>query len=71
MIYAISDLHGIPLSQLKSLLTQANFSEQDTLFVLGDTVDRGDHGIELLLWMMEQPNVIHLLGNHEAMMLSC
>lgn len=70
MIYAVSDLHGIPLSDLKHLLAQADFGDADTLFVLGDSIDRGKHGIDLLLWMMEQPNVFHLLGNHEAMLLS-
>lgn len=70
MIYAISDLHGICLQDLQQLLRQAEFSEEDTLFVLGDTIDRGAHGVALLQWMMEQYNVIHLLGNHEAMLLS-
>ena len=70
MIYAVSDLHGIPLTDLKHLLETANFGDADTLFVLGDSIDRGKHGIDLLLWMMDQPNVFHLLGNHEAMLLS-
>lgn len=70
MIYVTSDLHGIALSQLQLLLQNANFSTVDTLFVLGDSIDRGEHGLELLLWMMEQYNVIHLLGNHEEMLLS-
>ena len=70
MIYVTSDLHGIALSQLQLLLQNANFSPEDTLFVLGDSIDRGEHGLELLLWMMEQYNIIHLLGNHEEMLLS-
>lgn len=70
MIYVTSDLHGISLQRLKSLLFQADFSGDDTLFVLGDSIDRGSYGIDLLLWMMEQYNVIHLLGNHEAMLRS-
>ena len=70
MIYVTSDLHGIPLSQLQALLQKAGFSPEDTLFVLGDSIDRGEQGLELLLWMMEQYNVIHLLGNHEEMLLS-
>ena len=70
MIYVTSDLHGIALSQLQVLLQKAGFSPEDTLFVLGDSIDRGEHGLELLLWMMEQYNIIHLLGNHEEMLLS-
>ena len=34
MIYVTSDLHGIALSKLQVLLQNANFSPEDTLFVL-------------------------------------
>ena len=72
MIYAISDLHGLKLEKLKSLLKKANFCENDWLFVLGDVVDRqNDGGVEILKWLLEQPNAEFLLGNHEAMLLSC
>ena len=72
MIYVTSDLHGFPLDHLMRLLDQAHFSKQDFLFVLGDVIDRNeDGGIGVLLWMMEQPNVELILGNHEAMLLSC
>ena len=72
MIYATSDLHGYPLPDFLRLLNKACFSEADFLFVLGDVVDRnGDGGIAMLEWMMLQPNVQLILGNHEAMLLSC
>lgn len=71
MIYATSDLHGYPLEQFKALLKKANFSDEDYCFVLGDVIDRGEHGIELLRWMSLQPNIELILGNHEAMLLSC
>lgn len=71
MIYVTSDLHGIHPSRLEALLAKAGFSEEDFLFVLGDVIDRGDHGAELLLWLTEQPNVQLILGNHEAMLLAC
>ena len=72
MIYATSDLHGYPLDRFQKLLKQADFGNQDFLFVLGDVIDRnGDGGVGLLRWMMEQPNVELILGNHEAMLLSC
>ena len=70
MIYVISDLHGMALQDFQRLLRQAGFYWDDTLFVLGDTIDRGPDGIALLQWMMDRCNVIHLLGNHEAMLLS-
>ena len=71
MIYVTSDLHGYPLSDLIALLDRVGFSDEDFLFVLGDVIDRGDHGLDLLRWMAEQPNVQLLLGNHEAMLLEC
>ena len=72
MIYVTSDLRGLELSKLRQLLDKANFGADDWLFVLGDVVDReNDGGVSLLLWLMEQPNAELLLGNHEAMLLSC
>lgn len=66
-----SDLHGCDPELLQRLLKHANFGEDDFLFVLGDVIDRGEQGAELLLWLTQQPNVQMILGNHEAMMLSC
>ena len=72
MIYAISDLHGLELKKLKELLKKVNFGDNDWLFILGDVVDRqNDGGVEILKWLLEQPNVELILGNHEAMLLSC
>ena len=72
MIYAISDLHSYPLSKLLKLLEKVKFNNEDFLYVLGDVIDRcGDGGIETLEWMMLQPNVQLIMGNHEAMLLSC
>ncbi len=71
MVYVCSDLHGYPIEKFKKLLESVNFSSDDTLYVLGDVIDRGPDGIKLLKWMMLQPNVELILGNHEAMMLSC
>ena len=72
MIYVISDLHGYPQEQFLALLARAGFRQEDFLYILGDVVDRnGDGGVETLVWLVEQPNVQLLLGNHEAMLLSC
>lgn len=49
-----------------------NFNDDDWLFILGDVIDRqNDGGIEILKWLLEQPNAQLILGNHEAMLLSC
>ena len=72
MIYATSDLHGYPLQQFTDFLKTVRFKDSDYLFVLGDVIDRnGDGGVAMLQWMMLQPNVELILGNHEAMLLSC
>ncbi len=71
MIYAVSDLHGYPLEGFQNLLNKANFSDDDFCFVLGDVIDRGNDGVKILKWLMHQPNFELILGNHEAMLLSC
>lgn len=72
MIYVISDLHGYPRERFLSLLAKAGFSDNDFLYILGDVVDRnGDGGVATLQWLLYQPNVQLILGNHEAMLLGC
>lgn len=71
MIYVTSDLHGCDPERFLKLLEKASFGQQDFLFVLGDVIDRGDHGVALLRWMMDQTNVQLIYGNHEALFLSC
>ena len=72
MTYVISDLHGYPVKKLKALLDKAGFGDNDTLYILGDVIDRnGDGGVSVLLRLLEKLNVRLILGNHEAMLLSC
>ncbi len=72
MVYVISDLHGYPLDKLLALLDKAGFGAGDFLYILGDVVDRnGDGGAAVLHWLPAQPNAQLILGNHEAMLLSC
>lgn len=72
MVYAISDLHGYPLEKFKALLRRVGFSEEDTLYIIGDVIDRnGDGGVAMLCYIMEQPNFEFILGNHEDMLLNC
>ena len=68
MTYVVSDIHGNYRKYLK-LLEKINFNDSDTLFVLGDVVDRGKQPIEILTDMMYRSNVIPILGNHEYMAL--
>ena len=46
MTYAISDIHGCYEEYIK-LLEKINFSEDDTLYILGDICDRGEKPMEV------------------------
>lgn len=66
MRYVISDVHG-NYDLLVKLLKKVNFSKKDTLFVLGDVIDKGkdvDRLLNLLLIELEN-NAVVLAGNHE------
>lgn len=66
MIYVISDIHGCYQSYLK-MLEKLKIRDSDTVYILGDTIDRGRDGIRVLQDMMMRPNIIPILGNHEYM----
>ena len=51
------------------MLEKIHFSADDTLYILGDVIDRGPDGIALLREIMATQNMVMLLGNHEYMML--
>lgn len=67
--YVLSDAHG-HLDYFESVLAQIDLQPDDTLYVLGDVIDRGTHGIEILRQIIAMPNAKMLLGNHEFMMLN-
>ena len=69
-IYVISDIHG-EYDKFMELLDKIRFKDTDTLYILGDILDRGPHPIKTLLKLMNMPNVICLVGNHELMALEC
>lgn len=64
MTYAIADIHGC-YDKYMDMLMEISFKEEDTLFVLGDVVDRGDEPVKVLQDMMVRPNVFPIIGNHE------
>ncbi|MBR3275241.1 MAG: metallophosphoesterase [Eubacterium sp.] len=65
-------MHGYPHDAFLALLERAGFSDTDFLYILGDVIDRnGDGGVRTLVWLLSRANVQLLLGNHEAMLLSC
>ena len=68
--YVISDIHG-QYDMFMELLDKIKLKGNDTLYVLGDILDRGPHPIKTLMKLMEMPNAICLVGNHEFMALEC
>jgi len=68
--YVISDIHG-EYDRFLELLDKIKPGEEDTLYILGDVLDRGPHPIRTLLLLMEMPNAVCLAGNHELMALEC
>lgn len=68
MTYVISDMHGEYEAYI-AMLEKIGFSDEDTLYVLGDVVDRGARPVDILLDMMCRPNVFPILSNHELMAL--
>ena len=70
MIYAMSDIHG-QYELFRNLMEQIPLGKDDILYVLGDVVDRGPDSMNTLKYMMANPNIIPIMGNHELMALPC
>lgn len=65
MTYLMSDIHG-EYDKFLDMLDEIGFDdEEDTLYILGDMIDRGEESVELLLDIADRPNVIPIMGNHE------
>lgn len=67
-VYACSDLHGMYnlWQQIKDYT-----DDTDTIYFLGDAIDRGDEGVRILDELFADPRVVMLKGNHEDMMTIC
>lgn len=68
MKYVLADIHGNE-RRFHSIMEQINLQRSDTLYILGDVIDRHPGGIRILRKIMAMPNAKMLLGNHEYMML--
>ena len=64
MVYAASDIHGCYDKYLR-LIQCLELKEDDRLYILGDIVDRGDGGIEIIKDVMKRKNIVCLRGNHD------
>ena len=65
--YVCSDIHGC-FDLFKYMLEGINFSDSDTLYILGDIIDRGTQNVELIEYVRGSDNIVLLKGNHEKMM---
>lgn len=66
--YVLSDIHGL-IYKWHKMLEKINFSKDDTLYIIGDVIDRGQFGIDIYKEIIKKPNIIVLKGNHELMMI--
>ena len=64
MIYVMSDLHGC-YDKYIAMLEKIKLKYDDTLYILGDVIDRGPDGVKILLDMITHHNIVPLLGNHK------
>lgn len=64
-VYACADLHG-----MGNLATQIleYLKPNDVLFFLGDAIDRGPDGVEIMRKFLSDPRIIYIRGNHEELM---
>ena len=67
--YVVSDIHG-EYELFIRLLEEIHLKETDTLYVLGDILDKGPHPIQIILKLMEMPNTIGARHNKLRLYLS-
>ena len=63
--YVISDIHG-EYEKFMELLEEIELKDTDTLYVLGDVLDRGEHPIKVILKLMEMPNAFCIVGKYNG-----
>ncbi len=77
--YAISDVHGMYGSYMDAI---SKLTPKDSMFILGDVVDRGKNGIKIISDIIERkkqyendpknnPEITFLCGNHEWLFYRC
>lgn len=64
MHYVMSDIHGA-YERFVKMLKKINFSDKDVLYIIGDIPSRGDQTFQLLDYVMDSSNMVHIKGNHE------
>ncbi len=67
--YVIGDIHGCLDGLNKLLETICYDANDDTLFFLGDLINKGPDSTGVLAWIMQQKNCHAVLGNHDLYIL--
>jgi serine/threonine protein phosphatase 1 len=64
MIYVMSDIHG-QKRRFDSVMKQINLQPEDTLYVLGDVIDRNPDGIKIFVrsWRCQMPKCFWVTTN--------
>ena len=68
--YCVSDIHGC-FDKYMRLLEKIGLSQDDTLYIIGDLLDRGPQPMAQVLDAMSRKNVVSLAGNHELQARMC
>lgn len=68
-VYVTSDAHG-HVRALDAALSQASPSSADSVYVLGDMIDRGPDPLGVVSLVRSLPQARAILGNHEQLMLA-
>ena len=64
----MADIHG-EIDRFYEMLRLIQLSDKDTLYIIGDVIDRYPAGIDILEEIMAAPNIQFIRGNHEQMCL--
>lgn len=66
--YVIGDVHG-QSEKLYTMLKGISLSDNDRVIFIGDVIDRGPGGWEILKMIKNSKNMEMIMGNHEELML--
>ncbi|MBR2335198.1 MAG: metallophosphoesterase [Clostridia bacterium] len=64
MTYVVANLHG-NYAKFKQLLKTISFKDTDIMYILGDIVDYGEEGMELVGDLSIRYNVYPIVGEHD------
>ncbi len=64
MNYVMSDIHG-EYDKFLEMLQKIDLQDDDTLYILGNVVDRGEEPIEVLTELTYYSNIYTILGDHD------